>query len=151
MYRQARHRTLPLNLSIVKAEIFFRWFDNVVLISGSLLSVSPRILSWIPNLFVSNERVVLSGYWRHGFFSMTAVGATNVGSIVVYGDDVSLSACEIFVFIQNALKGLHAFNIDFRYIQMYIERNGYLGPRLLSVMLQYERFCSRFDSFEVER
>ncbi len=28
-----------------------------------------------------NERVSWMGHWRHGFFSLTAVGATNVGSI----------------------------------------------------------------------
>ncbi|KAI9991517.1 hypothetical protein PInf_019211 [Phytophthora infestans] len=34
------------------------------------------------NLF-PNERVALLGEWEHGFFSLTAVGATNVGSIVI--------------------------------------------------------------------
>ena len=54
--------------------------------AGELLSVNPRIANWIKNLFVLNERVILSGTWEHGFFSMTAVGATNVGSIKIYGD-----------------------------------------------------------------
>merc|ERR1712226_1140442 len=30
-----------------------------------------------------NERVSYLGRWKHGFFSMTAVGATNVGSVKV--------------------------------------------------------------------
>ncbi|CAG0893704.1 unnamed protein product, partial [Cyprideis torosa] len=50
---------------------------------GDLLSVSPSVAAWIRDLFVLNERAVYSGQWTHGFFSMTAVGATNVGSIRV--------------------------------------------------------------------
>jgi phosphatidylserine decarboxylase len=41
---------------------------------------------WISGLFTLNERAVYFGEWAHGFFSMTAVGATNVGSIRVYQD-----------------------------------------------------------------
>lgn len=48
---------------------------------GDLFSVAPWFQHNFPNLFVLNERVSLLGYWRHGFFSMTPVGATNVGSI----------------------------------------------------------------------
>ncbi|GFS71907.1 phosphatidylserine decarboxylase proenzyme, mitochondrial [Nephila pilipes] len=54
---------------------------------GELLSVCPGIVSWIAGLFNLNERVVYSGEWQHGFFSLTAVGATNVGSIKVYFDE----------------------------------------------------------------
>ncbi|XP_063287007.1 phosphatidylserine decarboxylase proenzyme, mitochondrial-like isoform X2 [Pelobates fuscus] len=53
---------------------------------GTLLSVSPHVARWIPSLFCQNERVVLSGQWQFGFFSLTAVGAINVGSIRIYGD-----------------------------------------------------------------
>lgn len=48
---------------------------------GDLFSVAPYFQRNFPNLFVLNERVALLGHWKHGFFSMTAVGATNVGSI----------------------------------------------------------------------
>ncbi|CAR29278.1 hypothetical protein ZYGR_0Z02000 [Zygosaccharomyces rouxii] len=48
---------------------------------GDLFSVAPYFQRNFPNLFVLNERVATLGHWTHGFFSMTAVGATNVGSI----------------------------------------------------------------------
>uniref|UniRef100_A0A224Z5Z8 Phosphatidylserine decarboxylase proenzyme, mitochondrial n=1 Tax=Rhipicephalus zambeziensis TaxID=60191 RepID=A0A224Z5Z8_9ACAR len=54
---------------------------------GTLLSVRPGVVNWIAGLFNMNERVVYMGRWQHGFFSMTAVGATNVGSIKVYFDN----------------------------------------------------------------
>ncbi|KAG0302235.1 phosphatidylserine decarboxylase 1 [Dissophora globulifera] len=54
--------------------------------SGELYSVSPWMVKQLQDLFVLNERVVLLGKWRHGFFSMVPVGATNVGSIVLNFD-----------------------------------------------------------------
>ncbi|XP_028317832.1 phosphatidylserine decarboxylase proenzyme, mitochondrial [Gouania willdenowi] len=60
---------------------------------GSLMSVSPTVARWVKELFVLNERVVLSGRWEHGFFSLTAVGATNVGSIKVYFDQELHTNC----------------------------------------------------------
>ncbi|CAM5118540.1 unnamed protein product [Eretmochelys imbricata] len=60
---------------------------------GSLMSVSPSVVRWIPGLFCHNERVVLSGEWAHGFFSLTAVGATNVGSIRIYCDQDLRTNC----------------------------------------------------------
>ncbi|KAF9481245.1 phosphatidylserine decarboxylase 1 [Pholiota conissans] len=53
---------------------------------GELFSVSPWMAKRLENLFVLNERVALLGRWKHGFFGMVPVGATNVGSIVVNFD-----------------------------------------------------------------
>ncbi|CAI5737823.1 unnamed protein product [Hyaloperonospora brassicae] len=50
---------------------------------GNLFPVNRTAARLIPSLFVENERVALLGEWEHGFFSLTAVGATNVGSIVL--------------------------------------------------------------------
>jgi phosphatidylserine decarboxylase len=49
--------------------------------AGELYSVSPYLQRTLPGLFVLNERVVLLGRWRWGFFSFIPVGATNVGSV----------------------------------------------------------------------
>ncbi|KAL5598993.1 uncharacterized protein BROUX77_006026 [Berkeleyomyces rouxiae] len=54
--------------------------------SGELYSVSPYLQRTLPGLFTLNERVVLLGRWRWGFFSYVPVGATNVGSIIVNFD-----------------------------------------------------------------
>ncbi|KAJ7489530.1 phosphatidylserine decarboxylase 1 [Mycena latifolia] len=53
---------------------------------GELFSVSPYVAKRLENLFVLNERVALLGRWKHGFFGMVPVGATNVGSIKVNFD-----------------------------------------------------------------
>lgn len=50
---------------------------------GELFSVNPSVARWLEGLFNFNERVVYYGDWKYGFFSYTAVGATNVGSIKV--------------------------------------------------------------------
>ncbi|KAF8220808.1 phosphatidylserine decarboxylase 1 [Tricholoma matsutake] len=53
---------------------------------GELYSVSPYMAKRLENLFVLNERVALLGRWKHGFFGMVPVGATNVGSIKINFD-----------------------------------------------------------------
>ncbi len=53
---------------------------------GELFSVSPYMAKRLQNLFVLNERVSLLGRWKHGFFGMVPVGATNVGSILLNFD-----------------------------------------------------------------
>jgi phosphatidylserine decarboxylase len=59
---------------------------------GELFSVSPWMAKRLENLFVLNERVALLGKWRHGFFAMVPVGATNVGSIKINFDTVRCSS-----------------------------------------------------------
>ena len=57
--------------------------------TGELISVRPNLLAWLPQLFVVNERVALTGNYRNkNFLSVVAVGATNVGSVRVYHDEV---------------------------------------------------------------
>lgn len=53
---------------------------------GELYSVAPYFQHRLQGLFCLNERVALLGRWKYGFFSMTPVGATNVGSIRVHFD-----------------------------------------------------------------
>ncbi|CEH18916.1 Phosphatidylserine decarboxylase [Ceraceosorus bombacis] len=71
---------------------------------GELYSVSPYVASRLSNLFVLNERVAMLGRWRHGFFGMIPVGATNVGSIVVSFD----KALRTNVRDQRALAGTYS-------------------------------------------
>ena len=57
--------------------------------TGELFSVNPGIARWLQGVFNFNERAVYIGSWEHGFFTMAAVGATNVGSINVCFDKVT--------------------------------------------------------------
>jgi len=58
--------------------------ERVRHIAGQLLSVNPSVVRRLPDVLVANERVALLGDWEHGWFSFTAIGATNVGSIELY-------------------------------------------------------------------
>ena len=60
------------------------------------MSVNSWAVQNVPGIYTLNERVVLMGYWEHGFFSMTAVGAFNVGSIFLDMDKVMITvSCSI--------------------------------------------------------
>jgi len=50
---------------------------------GYLFPVAPVVANFIQGLFSLNERVVLLGQWKHGFYCLSPVGATNVGSITL--------------------------------------------------------------------
>ncbi|KAF0689976.1 Aste57867_18620 [Aphanomyces stellatus] len=50
---------------------------------GDLFPVNKLAVTSVPSLFTWNERVALLGRWKHGFFSMSLVGATNVGSMTL--------------------------------------------------------------------
>jgi phosphatidylserine decarboxylase len=54
---------------------------------GFLEPVDPRYLKKHRDVIKSNERVNLFGDWTHGFFSISFVGATNVGSVKIHFDD----------------------------------------------------------------
>lgn len=56
-------------------------------IAGYLEPVDPRYLKNHRDVFKSNERVNVLGDWAHGFFAMSFVGATNVGSIKLHFDE----------------------------------------------------------------
>ena len=53
---------------------------------GKLYSVAPSVVRKWPGLFHTNERVAFIGRWKFGLFALVAVGATNVGSIVMHCD-----------------------------------------------------------------
>jgi len=56
-------------------------------IVGWLEPVKPSYLDKHPNVFKTNEWVTIFGDWALGYFSMTFVGATNVGSMTLNFDE----------------------------------------------------------------
>ena len=56
-------------------------------IAGYLEPVDPRYLARHGEVLKSNERVNILGDWAHGFFAVSFVGATNVGSIKLHFDE----------------------------------------------------------------
>lgn len=55
---------------------------------GFLKPVDPRYIRKNRDVLNCNERVNLFGSWTFGFFGVSFVGATNVGSIKIHFDDV---------------------------------------------------------------
>lgn len=78
---------------------------------GLLLSVKPTLIERMPEILHINERVCYLGQWRHGFFSMTAVGATNVGSIKVNFDKVSNKNLTLLIIEYLHMKVLTIFSL----------------------------------------
>lgn len=64
---------------------------------GKLLSVKPSVATWMPKLFAQNERVAYIGNWskNSNFFAFVAVGATNVGSILIGCDPELNTNCAL--------------------------------------------------------
>ncbi|XP_061162767.1 phosphatidylserine decarboxylase proenzyme, mitochondrial-like isoform X1 [Saccostrea echinata] len=92
---------------------------------GELLSVNPGIARWIHGLFVLNERVAYMGEWEHGFFSYTAVGATNVGSIKIYCDQEMMTNVKHHPDTR-LTPGVY-FDKDFRQNPIHVEKGEMFG------------------------
>ncbi|KAH7720914.1 phosphatidylserine decarboxylase proenzyme isoform 1 [Aphelenchoides avenae] len=57
--------------------------DEVIMHPGFVMTAKPPVLDWFPRLIKHDERAVLCGRWKHGFFSLTAAAALSVGDIVI--------------------------------------------------------------------
>lgn len=56
-------------------------------IAGYLEPVRPAYIEKHKDVLKDNERVSLLGEWKHGLFTMSFIGALNVGSIKLNFDD----------------------------------------------------------------
>ena len=70
----------PSDYHRVHAPTFFS-ISHRIHFPGKLLPVKNYYAENVKGLFTINERVVLNGEWKEGFFSLGMVGAYNVGSI----------------------------------------------------------------------
>ena len=59
-------------------------------ISGEMFPVHPIMYNIIPGLLAKNERVILSGKWKYGYFSLSPVAAYNVGGMKLHNLDDEL-------------------------------------------------------------
>jgi len=87
---------------------------------GTLFPVSPSFRKLIPNLLALNERISLSGQWEQGFFSLSPVGAYNVGSISLNFDDVKTNylrrdfRCPNLRYFSFGGVGTHAYEHEYK-------------------------------------
>lgn len=81
--------------------------------------MAPWAAKKMPGLFALNERTVLLGNWVHGFFSFTAVGAFNVGSIALSMEEVRIHILYYSSVRTNRIHSknthVHACTISFEY------------------------------------
>lgn len=127
--------------------------------AGKLLSVRPSVATWMPKLFSQNERVVYLGKRRGNghFFAFAAVGATNVGSIIIEMDPDLATNCKTAKFNdvkdktwspERALKKGQYFGTE-RFISVVgLFVAAFAHPPLVSLLLALQRtellfiFCS---------
>ena len=100
----------------------------VTVFLGELFSVNPGVARWLQGLFNFNERAIYTGRWRYGFFSLTAVGATNVGSINVHFDKVCSPTSGFTIYIQVRSQGVWVVSL------LLLVSNLLPGPIALTVL-----------------
>ena len=71
--KDSHHVYAPCDLTLIDA----------LYIPGSLLPVAPLLSNFFPNVYTSNERIVLHVQHRDSVFLMVLVGALNVGHITL--------------------------------------------------------------------
>eukprot|EP01119_Soliformovum_irregulare_P002303 TRINITY_DN12589_c0_g1_i1.p1 TRINITY_DN12589_c0_g1~~TRINITY_DN12589_c0_g1_i1.p1 ORF type:complete len:364 (-),score=30.37 TRINITY_DN12589_c0_g1_i1:40-1131(-) len=117
---------------------------------GTLFPISPTVTRLIPNLFALNERVVLNGVWKHGFYSLSPVGAYNVGSISLNFDESIRTNVPLRDYTCPNLRyfsfgGMGTYAYEKAYDDVEVERGEELGKFNLgsTVVLIFE--CPEFE------